>query len=284
MNPLFLAIFLCLLMTIPQKGMANGYLKEFSAIMNLSNPKNPQQKIKTTLHVAKDRFRSEGIFDNKSNVLIVHTTERKMWTLFPDDKTYHIGPGKAPVPPKPDRESLPSDKESHCTKNPNISCSKVGTETIDGIKTEQWEVTITHKNRQKSVLLWVDPSRKIIIRQQSDKGPTLNRKLLSIEELNGRQTEKWLFSSQFQGQTKQYLEWVDVSLRIPIQKEVQKQIVRELTQIQEKTQPPSLFEIPKDYQQIPGPDQDLGQNQPPQRKSQPNRANSPANAPGLRYH
>lgn len=89
---------------------------------------------------------------------------------------------------------------------------------------------------------------------------------VGAEKVNGRNTEKWEIVVS-QGDRKQRsLWWVDRSLGMPVRLELPGGYVRELRDIQEAPQDPSLFQVPAGYQRIElpkQPPQDAGAGQPP---------------------
>lgn len=84
--------------------------------------------------------------------------------------------------------------------------------------------------------------------QQPSSGLSCTR--LGVEEVNGREAEKWRFEATRQGQTVQWTEWFDKELRIPIRGEGPSGMVRELSDIEVGPQPDDLFRVPAGYQKI----------------------------------
>lgn len=296
-------ILLCLsaLLASPVTAKASvWYAGEFSADIIISDPRAPQNKARGTFYVGKDRFRAEGVHRGQHKVLIVQPLNRKVWMLFPKDKTYYAGPGEAPIPPKPDVERLPGDRDSPCQKDKALSCTRIGSETINGIKTEKWEINHQRpmpategsdtppKHIKRKMTLWIDPARRIVLRQQPEKGPTMERLLVATENIKGRQTEKWAFVQSYQGQTQKYFQWVDTALRVPVREEEDGKILMELVNIQEKKQPASLFEIPSLFKEIQPPTRSQRQNQaqPGWRQPRPDTRQHipPAQPRPLQYH
>ncbi len=92
--------------------------------------------------------------------------------------------------------------------------------------------------------------------QEGREGFTCNK--LGIENINGRQTEKWEFITTQQGQTMRAVFWFDRKLRTPIRKEFPGSHVSELRDIREGTQPAHLFAVPQGYKEIELPSQEQG--------------------------
>lgn len=69
------------------------------------------------------------------------------------------------------------------------------------------------------------------------------------ETVNGRSCDKWVFTSKSNPSDVRTV-WVDQKLHFPIKTQSSDGDTWELTNIQEGTQPASLFEVPSDYQKM----------------------------------
>ncbi|MEO5339943.1 MAG: DUF4412 domain-containing protein [Magnetococcus sp. MYC-9] len=265
-----LAALLCLSTLLLQPGVAGAavwYTGEFSADIIITDPRAPDGKVRGSFYVGKDRFRAEGIHQGKRKALIVHPQERKVWMLLPEEKSYYAGAGGAPVPPKPDIDRLPGDNDGPCRQDKAISCTRLGTEKLNEVETEKWEVKITPpgpppgqptagaptEQPVQKATVWADPKRHIIVRQQLEGGPAMERLLVATEKVADRATEKWAVTQTFQGASQKYFRWVDSRLRVPVREEEDGKVVMELVNIQEKPQAAALFEIPKEYKEVQPP-------------------------------
>ncbi len=92
--------------------------------------------------------------------------------------------------------------------------------------------------------------------QEGREGFTCNK--LGVENINGRQTEKWEFITTQQGQTMRAIFWFDRKLRTPVRKEFPGSHVSELRDIREGTQPAHLFTVPQGYKKIEFPAREQG--------------------------
>ncbi len=92
-------------------------------------------------------------------------------------------------------------------------------------------------------------------------GFTCNK--LGVENIDGRQTEKWEFITTQQGQTMRAVFWFDRKLRMPIRKEYPGGRVSEVRDIQEGPQPAHLFMVPQGYEKIELPTQQQRDEQSP---------------------
>ncbi|MBF0213886.1 MAG: hypothetical protein HQM00_10055 [Magnetococcales bacterium] len=233
---------------------ASWYSAPFSADIVMINPVDAKDRAKGRLYVGTDRFRAEGVYQGTRKVLIVNMAERKAFTLLVDQKEYHDGLSEALMPPRPDVERMPDDPSGPCKTDPQLACTHEGSETIHGIATEKWKVKASGKEGASHVVsLWVDPKRRIVIRQQPEKGPTMERKLLGVEKLEGRDTEKWEFTHRFKEQSNRHLQWIDAGLRIPVRMGEGRQANMEISGIREGAQEASLFQLPADFKPVTPP-------------------------------
>nr|MBS0020449.1 DUF4412 domain-containing protein [Gammaproteobacteria bacterium] len=78
---------------------------------------------------------------------------------------------------------------------------------------------------------------------------------VSAEKMNGRNTEKWEIVMSQGDRKLRSMVWVDRSLGVPVREELPGGYVRELRDIQEASQDPSLFQVPGGYERIELPEQ-----------------------------
>jgi hypothetical protein len=240
---------------------------EFSADIEMVNP---QTGAKGTgkLFVGKFVLRAEGVYQRQPMAVLIDTMNRKAYTLLLDKKQYHKGLGNAPLPPKPDVDVLPTDPDSPCKTQQNVSCHRMRVVALpDGTQAEKWEVRTTQQNQHVTLSLLVDPARRLILQHQlkGGKGPAMERVMTGTEEINGRHVEKWQFVQQIPGSVIKFTQWVDPKLRVPVRVQgSEKSFQAELTNIQEGPQPPELFQIPPDFQEVQPPQRQRSKIPPPQ--------------------
>lgn len=233
----------------------------FSADIVMQNPKNPAEKAQGKLFVGDMVVRAEGTHNNQSKAVLMDYRKHQLWTLDITGKTFHQGPGDAPMPPGPDVEGIPSDADSPCNKQQQgqqMTCKAMGQEQVGGVNAEKWEMTSSQQGQQMRMLLWFDPQRRIVVRSESQNGPSMLRTFQGQEQVNGRCAEKWEIANSYQGKSQKVMRWVDCKLRVPVKVVGEGQFTAELTNIQEGAQAPQLFTIPTDFKQV----------QPPQPKQQ----------------
>ncbi|ABK45482.1 hypothetical protein Mmc1_2991 [Magnetococcus marinus MC-1] len=229
----------------------------FRADIIMHSPDKPEQVAKGTLYVGPMRLRAEGTVGNQTRALIMDLEKERMWTLDLANKRYHEGPGRAPMPPMPDLTRLPSDPDHPvCGKDNPAQCVLKGEIALDGIMTQLWEVSMARRGQTTQMQLWVDPQRRVVLKYQLLKGPTLYRKLVEVSHEQGRATEKWQFTETIGSKTRNSELWVDARLFLPVRVVQNGQVTAEIKNIQEMVPDASLFELPKDYVQYSTKDQE----------------------------
>ncbi len=138
--------------------------------------------------------------------------------------------------------------ESPCGQIKDSVCEKTGEETIDGIKTEKWQIVSDENNRKTRTLHWIDKDRKLAIREFFPDGSVAELKMIKKEKVNSRDVEKWERTlSRPDGQTIKSYQWYDTKLKIAVKEELPNGFYRELVNIKVGKQPPDLFEPPVGY-------------------------------------
>lgn len=247
---LFLLMFMVVCLFWGNAQAVSWYKAPFSANIVLINPTDDKDRAEGKLFVGLDRFRAEGVYKGVKKVLIVNMTDRRAYALLPDKKEFHEGMTEALMPPRPDVERMPSDPKGPCKTDQQLSCKQEGNATIQGIQTEKWTVKATAKEVNYLITLWIDPTRQIVIKQQTQDGPLMERKLLGVEKIEGRDTEKWEFTHSVQDKKRVYQQWIDVALRVPVKMGEGRSSAMEISHIQEGVVDAALFEVPKDYKEV----------------------------------
>ncbi|MBF0153320.1 MAG: hypothetical protein HQL64_06225 [Magnetococcales bacterium] len=243
--------------TVSPASASSWYGGDFSAEITMSGKDNPANQATGRIFVGKNRVRAEGAYRGQEKTVLIDAANHKAWTLLPQSKQYYEGVLDAPVPPEPDVKPLPSDPDSPCNANASanqIKCTKIGADTANGIPIEKWVVSRSVQGRTVQVNLWVDPQRHIIIRQEVQDGPLMERIYKGMDDISGRPTEKWEFTESFRGQSITNTQWIDARLRIPVRGvSGDQKYLLELRNIKEGPQADALFQLPPDYQQVAPP-------------------------------
>jgi len=144
-----------------------------------------------------------------------------------------------------------SKDSNPCEQIQNALCEKLGTEKIDGFKTEKWQIISNNRGRKLRTLHWVDVKRKLAIREFFPDGTLAELKMLKKEKINGRNTEKWERTlSRPDGNASKSYQWYDPGLKISIKEELSGGYIRELKNIKVVRQSKDLFKTPEDYRKI----------------------------------
>ena len=210
---------------------------EFSADAVISGPQQTDRKSK--LFVSEQAVRremtvngnhvTEIVFPQQGRALLINEQARSFQEkLFPAQKK--------------------NDDKGPCSQIKNSSCEKIGKETIDGIKTEKWQIISNEKGRKIRTLHWIDVNRKLAIREFFPDGSVSELKIIKNEKINSRDTEKWeRILSRPDGQNIKSYQWYDKKLKIAVKEELPNGFSRELINIKVKKQPSKLFEPPVGY-------------------------------------
>ena len=213
---------------------------EFSADAVISVPQ--QESRQTKLFVSKKAVRSETMINGKNIVEIVYPDQGRAVLINEFIKSY--------------KERAFSNQDKNKNNNPcaqivNSTCEKLGTETIDGMKTEKWQIISNGQGKKLRTLHWIDVKRKLAVREFFPDGTVAELKLLKKEEINGRATEKWQrLLSRPDGSNSRSYQWYDAGLGIAIREELPGGYIRELKNIKVSRQPEELFVLPSDFVKI----------------------------------
>ena len=220
---------------------AESKVIEFSADAIVSMPQQTTRQ--TKIFVSKKAVRSETTLNGQSIVEIVYPDEGRAVLLNQPIKSYK-------------ERTFVNQKDRKKSNNPcdqivNSVCEKLGTETIDGLKTEKWQVISNAKGRKLRTLHWIDVKRKLALREFFPDGSVAELKIVKKEKINGRKTEKWerLFSRPDGTSSKSY-QWYDTGLGMAIREELPGGYIRELKNIKISRQPDKLFVVPADFRKI----------------------------------
>jgi len=203
----------------------------------------PQQAPRTTrLYVGKNAVRRESVINGQNVIEIVFPEKGKALLINEQLKSY-----KERQFPNQSK----TKKINPCEQMQNATCEKLGTENIDGLKTEKWQIITINQGRRVRTLHWIDTKRKLAIREFFPDGSVSELKMLNKEKINKRDTEKWQRTlSRPDGQSIKSYQWYDTKLKIAIKEELAGGFSRELKNIKESRQPDKLFSVPAGYMKI----------------------------------
>jgi len=210
---------------------------EFSAEAIINTPQQAERKSK--LFVSEKAVRRETVINGYRMIEIIFPEQGR--ALLVNDQTRSFQERLFPAKSK-------ESSKSPCVQIRNAVCEKIGTETIDGIATDKWQIISDENNRKVRSLHWIDSERKLAIREFFPDGSVSELKMLKKEKINSRDTEKWQKTlSRPDGQSVISYQWYDKKLNIAIKEELPNGFYRELRSIKIEKQPENLFEPPVGY-------------------------------------
>ncbi|KPK39704.1 MAG: hypothetical protein AMJ69_04910 [Gammaproteobacteria bacterium SG8_47] len=237
--------------TLGVGGMAAAYAGpaavEFSAEARQSAPQRPAQVAQ--MYVSKDAVRTEFTANGQRIAEIVFPDQRKRFVLFLQRGEYmeQMAPDALAV-------QAPQDTDSPCAGVPNVTCSKLGQEQVNGRLADKWEFVADQGGRQARSLHWIDVERRLPLRDMLPDGTVSELRQVATESLGGRSTEKWeLTVTRPDGQSQRRLQWYDAELKIAVREEMSGGFVRELANIEVGPQPAELFELPEGFRKVSAP-------------------------------
>lgn len=214
---------------------------EFSAEAIQSMPGRPESKVK--MYASKKAVRTESKLNGNTIIEIVYAKEKRRVLLNQIRKTY--------VEQKSQTTKVVKNKQkanSPCAGITNATCKKLGSEKINGRNAIKWEMTAQRNGKNIKSLYWQDKKYHMPLREQLYDGTVATMTLLGKEKVNGRNTEKWMFTAvRPNGQKMESQQWYDPKLKMVIREALPGGYVRELKNIKVAKQNKKLFKIPSDY-------------------------------------
>ncbi|MCW8889103.1 MAG: hypothetical protein OQL20_00410 [Sedimenticola sp.] len=213
---------------------------QFSADTYQTGPKQTQRIGR--IFVGKNRIRSEMQQNGQTVVNIIDSDNQITWVLYPQQQSYieySMGDAGSGL------------KGSPCEGIPGSECKNLGEEKIQERSATKWEVTVKTQGGAMRSTQWIGKQRSILLRQEIQGGPVMEQRMLAIEQLNGRQVEKWEMTLTQANQPPQHsARWFDPELNLAIREVNAGGFVRELRNIVVGTQAPDLFNIPAHFKKI----------------------------------
>lgn len=218
---------------------------EFSADFIQSAPQQEEQHGK--MYVGKGRMRIEFDANGSRIIQIVDTAGQAVYMINVEDKTYMRQAGQGAQMPG----SSPQAGDNPCAGMKNITCKRVGEETIHGRPAEKWEFSSTSQAQSGKMTTWLDRERRIPVRQVMPDGSGMELALVGMETVSGRKTEKWEITTIGSDGKKQVShQWFDPELGMNVREENAAGYVREMRNIKTGRQPDTLFSVPDGYEEI----------------------------------
>lgn len=219
---------------------------QFSAVAVQSAPDGRSREAR--MFVGDNQIRMERRKGDADMVEIYDMKAQRVLLLVPGQKVYmqrDLPEGVAVNP------MLPQTKSNPCSTLPGSSCRKLGSEKLYDRSVSKWEVTLVREGKTLRSLHWIDDERFMSLRDAWPDGTVTEVKMIGMETLNGRPTERWQKTmTSVSGEQKVSNQWFDPEIQIMTREELPGGFFRELKKIQVAPQPPALFEAPAGYQQL----------------------------------
>jgi len=137
---------------------------------------------------------------------------------------------------------------------PGLTCRNLGEEDIGGRTAVKWEMVASHEGQTMKSTQWIDKERGIPLRQEMPNGQKTELKFIAMEDIGGRQVEKWEMVATMPDQPEtRTFQWFDPELDMAVRQEFPGGMVSELTNIRVGEQPDELFNIPAGYERMSAP-------------------------------
>jgi hypothetical protein len=229
---------------------ASAATTEYSAQTKESTPREGERTGR--VFVGKDGVRTEYEANGEPLVQIVNFTTHEVYLLNPGKRSFmrrsieQRGSGGAAQPARP---------ANPCAGQQGITCKSLGTEDIHGRQAAKWSMT-PDDGKGGEMTLWLDQKRHVPLKQVMPNGVTMERRLLGMDTVNKRQTEKWEMTVTGPGGSSNVsYQWYDPELDTNVRDEQADVYSRELLEIKTGPQPGSLFKVPGDFTEVkPGKD------------------------------
>jgi hypothetical protein len=220
---------------------------EFSADVIQTMPQqDPRQG---RIYIGNDQVRTDMTVSDRTMIQIIDIKRQTAYMIDPGQKSYmerKAGPGEM-MP----GGGAPAIDANPCAGMQNLSCRRIGVETVNGRPAEKWELENKSQEQSGKMVVWLDKERHIPVRQSLPDGATMEMRLVGRETLNGRNTEKWeMTATRPGGQSSVAYQWFDPELNMNIREEQPGGFVNELRNIRIGTQPADLFVVPPEYKMM----------------------------------
>jgi len=193
------------------------------------------------IFVADEGIRFELITGARRVVQIVLPAKKVTQVLFPDDKVFIEYPGAATLPT--DRPSTP------CQQSQGLKCEKIGTDKLGDSEAEKWKMA--PEGAPSAILMWWDPIRKMMLRQELPDGRVIQMTKMGSEDYQGRTVERWDTRYMMpSGQMFSTVQLFDAKLGITVREARPDGVMRLLRDIREVEADPAWFQIPEDYRKV----------------------------------
>jgi hypothetical protein len=214
---------------------------EFSASAVMSTP--GRTDVSTQLYYSDGRLRKEFFYYGEPVIQILDANHQLSLMCFTDQQLCYENQSLEKI-----TIGIESAIESPCDDTVNLTCEKLGEETLNQRTVIKWKVTNSKNDDRQVSYLWLDAELKIPVKQTLANGATVDLIWQASEILNNRQTEKWKQRIELpNGEIQESIQWYDKELKISIRQTFPSGNTQEMTHIVVENLPDKLFTIPKGY-------------------------------------
>ena len=231
---------------LPVAGAAAWFGGEFSAEAVQYDPQSGAWRSAGRVLVSADRMRLESELPGERRVWIIDAVRHRVWQVDPEARTY-TEMRDVPSIPLLVATTMPNESGSACQSGA-MKCKRLGEETVNGVVAEKWEFLAKQGRSEVHAVQWLDPDRKVAVREELPDGQTVERTLLGETALDGRTLEQWEVSRTRNGTIEREVQYVDPRLKVVVRQEQEDGRITALRNITEGSPPSTVFELPEGFQ------------------------------------
>ncbi len=165
MNKLKLSLIVALLTLAAAALAQTPHLTPFSADLSTSSGGGHESTGK--IYVGEQKIRMDMNTPGHSTGIITDMATQTSYVLMPQQKMYmEINSKMKRDPHTPDLRAY--DPSNPCATQPDMTCKKAGTETVNGRSCDKWE--FTSKSRGQTQTVWIDQKLHFPIKTVSSDG------------------------------------------------------------------------------------------------------------------
>jgi len=121
------------------------------------------------LYFSDKKVRMEMNTMGRQNVVIRDESSKVTYMLMPQQRMYMEMPAGA-MPQRRGADWQAYDASNPCAMMTDMTCQKLGTETVDGNLCTKWQLTGTGERAGTKVTVWIDQKTGIPIKSQTPRG------------------------------------------------------------------------------------------------------------------
>jgi hypothetical protein len=223
-------------------GQSHAQAIQFSANAVMSTP--GRADVSTHLYYSSGRIRKEFFYYGEPVIQILDANKHISLMCFTDQQLCYENKTLEEI-----NIGIESAMESPCEDNATLVCENLGEKVLNGRKAVEWKINASPSDEDMVSHLWLDAELGIPVKQTLFNGTTIELKWLGSEQLDTRQTEKWLQTIRLSnGEVLESHQWYDKELKISIREAFPNGNSQELKHIVVEKLPDKLFTIPVGYE------------------------------------